>query len=252
MKQTLWLSILLILLLGLSSCFQKDASNKDASSNTSTPEASEESAAEVEIIPDVDEISGLVVQEAYTLTSSAQNQIKVRNFWEMRSISSPLTLRGMAPRKWFSEGSFTISILTLSEELVAVSPATWDWLSPVEWSEDINPEDMIAFTAEFKFDAPTHTDEWKVRFEASNPSGLSENEDLVDSQIIFAEGGSEMNKKTDVEDEKVDKTENESKDEAKEAEVVETPSIVEEESEEKPATESEDNTEEIPNTNEEK
>jgi len=69
--------------------------------------------------PLVDEISGLVVVDAYSLTTSGQNTITVNDFGEMKSISSPLTLTGTAPRSWFQEGNFPITILTLSEEVIA-------------------------------------------------------------------------------------------------------------------------------------
>lgn len=161
MKHIISISMILVLIITLSSCLKKEETQTQ--NNTNQPQVSAETD---EMIPEkpsdepmVDEISGMVVSDSYSLTTSEQQTITVNNFGEMKSISSPLTLTGTAPRKWFFEGSFPVKLMTLSEEVVAEAPAEGAWLEPLEGEEILGEDDMIEYKVTFTFEAPKQTDE---------------------------------------------------------------------------------------------
>lgn len=232
MKHILSISMLIVLIVTLSSCVKKDNSETQ---NYNEPEIAQEGDDMVPTEPNdepmIDEISGMVVSESYSLTTSEQKAITINNFGEMKSITSPLVLTGTAPRSWFFEGSFPVKVMTLSEELVAEAPAEGAWLEPLEGEEVLREDDMIPYTATITFEAPKSTGEGKIRLSASMV-GEEAIEDIVDTQIIFAEGGSEAEVPEEyLEDEAMEDDET-TMEESNEEEVVEEEVMEDEETEE--------------------
>lgn len=112
--------------------------------------------------------------------------VVLNNFKMRQTIESPLELTGVAPRSWFFEGIIPITIFTLGEEVVAEGYGSGSWLEPLEGSEELNPDDPIAFTSTIAFEIPD-TDMGKIRI-AQDATGLEETgaeQAMVETMVLF-------------------------------------------------------------------
>ncbi len=91
-------------------------------------------------------------------------------------VGSPLKITGRARGNWFFEASFPVQLLDQSgKRLVeAVATAQGDWMT----------NDLVPFTAELKFTAPTG-DTGQLVLNRDNPSGLPENDANLTISIRF-------------------------------------------------------------------
>lgn len=129
----------------------------------------------------------VAIESEYTLTTNAGKTLVIDNFWDWEDISTPLILTWKAPRNWFFEGVFPISIVTTQWETIKDWYATWDWMQGVDSGEEISWDDMIEFSATIDYEVPAETTQGKLQFRADNPSGMPENDDSVEVMIMFWE-----------------------------------------------------------------
>jgi len=132
-----------------------------------------------------EEITQPTILEEYSLTTQNGNTIILNDFGENIALSSPFTLSGKAPRKWFFEGIFPVSLEAPNGDNIITVWATGPWLDTVWGNPELTGEDMIPFTAEFEFSAPLWLTEWKLVLRADNPSGDEVNDDSTEVQIQF-------------------------------------------------------------------
>lgn len=124
---------------------------------------------------------GATVQDVYETRTSKWNTISINNFGEKATIGSPIILTGMIPNFWIFEGVFSVNIYSLEWELIK------------EWYGNANIFDEngeiidghVPFRALLEFEVPEGVYEGKIRFAADNPSGMVENEDVVEVMVLF-------------------------------------------------------------------
>lgn len=94
-----------------------------------------------------------------------------------QTISSPLTIKGLAPNSWFFEGSFPVKLIASNgkELFVTVAQAQTDWMKP----------GLIPFTTKLDFVMPAGVEQGVLVFKADNPSGLPENDKSVEMTVKF-------------------------------------------------------------------
>ncbi len=85
---------------------------------------------------------------------------------ERQRINAPLLVGGTVRRDWVHEASFPITLMTLTEDVVAEGYGTASWLEPLEGDtlETMSGEDMIPFVASVDFEAPAEEYMGKIRF----------------------------------------------------------------------------------------
>ncbi len=156
----------LVGVLGLSACSHVD---ERQGSDWVSPEIVEETD---ELIPKApsesddsdEEIGWPLTQEKYVLW-----ELIVDNFGSRISVSSPATITGSAPRAWFFEWVFPVTLMTLEDEIITESYASGDWLSPIWHDDELQADDMIEFSSTIEFDIPEEsTGEAKIRFSKDN------------------------------------------------------------------------------------
>jgi len=186
-----YIAIFSLITLSLTSCFEK-SQPEEWESNQEEFNIDEETAQlldelieitqeeEPETSPQEEEIWGPLIDSEYTSWD-----IILNDFWPMMSISSPYTLTGKAPRKWFFEWSFPVALLTLESEIIAEAPASWAWLEPVWDSDELSGDDMIDFTIKLEFDIPEDsTWDAKLRFTFVDMSWETNGEYLEEMVIL--------------------------------------------------------------------
>ncbi len=146
---------------------------------TDTPEIAQETDA---IIPEapIDDIWTPLVEEEYSLWA-----LILDNFWPMIGITSPYTLTWKAPRSWFFEWSFPVTLMTLGEDMLYEAPATGAWLEAIWDSDELWADDMIDFSATIEFIIPEDsTGEAKIRFTREDMSWETDGE-YIEEQVFL-------------------------------------------------------------------
>lgn len=169
----------------LASCATTTAPVNPIPTNSGT-QIWEDNVLEDEFTEDTWQTSTSIIPQ-YTLVTNAWKTLIINNFWEDTTISSPLILTGKAPRNWFFEWVFPISILENDGSVIMDWYATGDWMEGVESGEEISWDDMIEFSSTIVFEVPVDVTEWKIQFRADNPSGEAENDDSAEVSIILWE-----------------------------------------------------------------
>ena len=116
-----------------------------------------------------------------TPATSTQNElISVDTPTDGDEISSPVTISGEARGTWYFEADFPVEVVDNAGNSLGMAPATANG----NWMTD----NFVPFTGEIEFDATTaETDDGRVIFHRSNPSGLAENDDSVEIPITFSD-----------------------------------------------------------------
>ncbi len=122
--------------------------------------------------------------EPVVFKTSAGNEIIVNDLQDRQMIESPLMLTGKAPRNWFFEGSFPVTLMTLEEEIIKEWYAQGDWLDPLEEGGDLAAGDMIEFTTTLEFEVPVDGDMGKIRF-AKDLVADEDTEDVTEVMILW-------------------------------------------------------------------
>ncbi|MEA1909657.1 MAG: Gmad2 immunoglobulin-like domain-containing protein [Patescibacteria group bacterium] len=93
---------------------------------------------------------------------------------ENQLLKTPAHLTGEARGYWFFEGSFPVSLLDESDNLLArsIAVADMDWMT----------EEMVSFTIDFKFEKPLGKIGTLVLYR-DNPSGLPQNDDSLEIPV---------------------------------------------------------------------
>ncbi|NMB92236.1 MAG: hypothetical protein GYA31_01245 [Parcubacteria group bacterium] len=93
-----------------------------------------------------------------------------------QSLISPLKILGQAKGSWYFEGQFKAELYDEQGSLLGTTPlrAQGDWAT----------EDFVPFEGELVFSTPTSTN-GLLRFLSDNPSGLPENQKIVDLPVKF-------------------------------------------------------------------
>ncbi len=93
-------------------------------------------------------------------------------------ISSPLAVSGKARGAWYFEGSFPITVVDDKGMVLGtgIGTAQGEWMT----------EEFVPFTGNITFTAPaSDAANGKVIFHKDNPSGLSENDDVLEIPVQF-------------------------------------------------------------------
>jgi len=110
--------------------------------------------------------------------------IVINNFARRQLISSPLTISGVAPRSWYFEGSFPITLMTLEDDVVKAWYASGPWLELLPGTTEMQGTDSIPFTATIEFETPDDVDMGKIRF-AKNLVADEDVEVFVETMILW-------------------------------------------------------------------
>lgn len=105
------------------------------------------------------------------------------DFQNLNTISWKFDLRWKAPRYWFFEASFPISIVSVNNKVLVDGYATWDWLSPVDNKENLDADDMIDFEAHFDL-WNIHSQPAKIKLSKDNPRWDENNEEYFIDILI--------------------------------------------------------------------
>ncbi|NCS99525.1 hypothetical protein GW765_00930 [Candidatus Parcubacteria bacterium] len=104
------------------------------------------------------------------------------------TISSPLTVRGIARGTWFFEGTFPIILVDWDGLILAESYASFV-PDPNDPESTWMTEDFVDFEGTIDFDVPTETlgvsTKGTIIFKKDNPSGLSEHDAALEIPIVF-------------------------------------------------------------------
>ncbi|MBT4120503.1 MAG: hypothetical protein HOA57_03095 [Candidatus Magasanikbacteria bacterium] len=94
-----------------------------------------------------------------------------------QKVNSPLTITGEARGTWFFEGDFPVVLTDWDGLIIAESYATaeGDWMT----------EEFVKFSVELNFEKPELYDRGTLILKKDNPSGLSENDDVLEVPIYF-------------------------------------------------------------------
>ena len=119
---------------------------------------------------------------AATSTTVAEHDdlIRVSQPLPESTISSPLTIEGVARGTWFFEATFPIVLTNWDGLIIAEGYATadGDWMT----------EDYVPFTATLTFTPDTSvSNRGSLILQKSNASGLSEHDDAFEYTVYFAE-----------------------------------------------------------------
>lgn len=141
----------------------------------------------IDMVPDNTDvgIGDPIIQEDFSIVSDAGSPLIINNFTNMAALSSHVTITGQAPRKWFFEWMFPVTLMTPNGDVIVTAGATWNWLDSVNGNPNLEGDDMIEFITTLEFSTPLGATEGKIQFRADNPSGESENDDMVEVQILF-------------------------------------------------------------------
>lgn len=97
------------------------------------------------------------------------------------TISSPVSVSGIARGNWYFEASFPVEIIDDRGNLLGIAPAQAEG----EWMTT----EFVPFKATISFSAPTTTTSGFVRFKKDNPSGLPEYDMHIDVPVMFRQAG---------------------------------------------------------------
>lgn len=110
-------------------------------------------------------------------TDKNTETICINGIKEGSLVTSPLAVTGRARGNWFFEASFPIELQDQANQLLSqgIAQAQGEWMT----------EDLVPFTAELTFTAPTTSDSGKLILRKDNPSGLPENDAELSIPIRF-------------------------------------------------------------------
>ncbi|PJA47408.1 hypothetical protein CO172_01455 [Candidatus Uhrbacteria bacterium CG_4_9_14_3_um_filter_36_7] len=93
-------------------------------------------------------------------------------------VTSPLVIEGQARGMWFFEASFPVVLKDVQGNIIAqgIATALDDWMS----------EDFVPFRASLVFTSLPQAGAGTLILQKDNPSGLPENDALVEVPVIFA------------------------------------------------------------------
>lgn len=107
--------------------------------------------------------------------------IRVTRPTPQSTITSPITITGIARGMWYFEGSFPVSIVNWDGLIIGegVATAEGEWMT----------EDLIPFTATITYtiDLETPYNRGAIILKKDNPSGLPEHDDAIEIPVLFGE-----------------------------------------------------------------
>lgn len=108
--------------------------------------------------------------------------VVLHDFAQRQTISSPLTLTGVAPRRWYFEAVVPVTLMTLEEEPITILGAVGPtWLEEIDGER--KAEDLIPFSVTLEFDDPG-VDMGKLRI-AKDQSGEGGAPEYVETMVLF-------------------------------------------------------------------
>lgn len=143
-------------------------------------------------------ILGLVVSFAIKNRSANKEQIEEQQSWQSQEpiithqlndlikleqplpdqrISSPVKIKGQARGNWFFEGDFPVILTDWDGKIIAQGYATAksDWMT----------EEFVPFAASLEFTKPALYDRGSLILQKDNPSGLPENDQVLEITVYF-------------------------------------------------------------------
>ena len=167
-KGALWTLVVVALLL-VGGWLVYRANNRTQTVNeqeatTTTPEAT---------APSEDERAGTV---EYTSTKGVV--LRLDRKLEDTLLTSPLTITGSVPGNWSFEADFPVELQDSTGRMLAQQPATLqgDWMTT----------EYVPFTVTLDYVEPEERQTAKLILHKSNPSGLDENDDRVEIDVLLS------------------------------------------------------------------
>jgi len=173
------------LALVLSSCGEAIAPDSNISWSTTQDASTNPSLDSWISIPWIEDSETSKIEEVTTIESVKWAPVVLFDFTPNMPVSSPLEIKWKAPRSWFFEWIFPVALMVESNDVVAETGASGDWLVPISENAELSGEDMIDFTATLDFSSPLVTKNWKLQLRSYNPSDTEENNDMIEIDVIF-------------------------------------------------------------------
>ena len=111
-------------------------------------------------------------------TSPKGVTVRLHNWAERQTITSPLTITGEIPGSWSFEASFPVVLQDPTNKIIAQTTATLKG----NWQTN----DYVPFTATVTFNGPSAGGSGVLVLRKDNPSGLPENADAIEVPITFS------------------------------------------------------------------
>ena len=130
-------------------------------------------------VPDGDSFTEDIDEPVATSEFASEKgvEIKIDDFATGQTVESPLVLTGQVPGNWSFEASFGVRLETADGQVLAEVPAqiVGDWMT----------EELVPFEVTLTFQAPTQGSGGVLIIENSNPSGMDENADSLEIEVLF-------------------------------------------------------------------
>ena len=119
------------------------------------------------------------IQEIFPTQTCLRDEALLESPLSGSTISSPLAISGLASGAWMFEGSMTAVLTNWDGEIISetILSAEGDWMT----------EELVPFTGIMEFEQPEYGARGSLIIQASNPSGLPENQKNLEIQISFSE-----------------------------------------------------------------
>jgi hypothetical protein len=114
-------------------------------------------------------------------TSPKGVTVRLHDWAERHTVTSPLAISGEIPGNWSFEASFPIVLLDPTGKIIGQTTAALDG----EWMTS----NYVPFTATLTFEAPSAGGSGILTLRKDNPSGLPENDDAIEIPVTFSTGG---------------------------------------------------------------
>jgi hypothetical protein len=113
-------------------------------------------------------------------TSPKGVTVRLHDWAERQSVTSPLAISGEIPGNWSFEASFPIVLLDPTGKIIGQTTAALDG----EWMTT----NYVPFTATVTFETPSAGGGGILTLRKDNPSGLPENDDAIEIPVTFVTG----------------------------------------------------------------
>ncbi len=111
------------------------------------------------------------------IAQTKDDLIKIHQPLPNQVIESPLKIKGQARGNWFFEADFPVVLADWDGLIIgqAIARAKGEWMT----------ENFVVFEAELNFERPDYKDNGNLILKKDNPSGLPENDNVLEIQVFF-------------------------------------------------------------------
>lgn len=116
------------------------------------------------------------IDEEFDSSQPLSAHVLVTSPQPKQRVEHSFTVAGVAPGEWYFEGQFPMQVRDMEGNVIgrATAAAHGDWTT----------EKLVTFTAKMQIDA-THSGPAKLILLKSNPSGMPENDDALEIEIVI-------------------------------------------------------------------